>query len=69
MTQNFRNVVNGELAEAASGETYDVVNPATGQVYATAPASSAEDVDRAMKAAEAAFESWGETTPAERQVA
>jgi betaine-aldehyde dehydrogenase len=69
MTQNFRNVVNGELVDAASGETYDVINPATGQVYATAPASSAEDVDRAMKAAEAAFESWGETTPAERQVA
>jgi betaine-aldehyde dehydrogenase len=69
MTQNFRNVVNGEPVDAASGETYDVVNPATGQVYATAPASSADDVDRAMKAAEAAFESWGETTPAERQVA
>ncbi|WP_148574499.1 gamma-aminobutyraldehyde dehydrogenase [Nocardioides caldifontis] len=69
MTQNFRNVVNGELVDAASGETYDVINPATGQVYATAPASSAEDVDRAMKAAQAAFESWGETTPAERQVA
>jgi betaine-aldehyde dehydrogenase len=69
MTQNFRNVVNGELVEASSGETYEVINPATGEVYATAPASSAEDVDRAMKAAEAAFESWGETTPAERQVA
>src|SRR3712207_239595 len=69
MTEKFRNLVNGELVDAASGQTYDVVNPATGQVYATAPASSAEDVDRAMKAAEAAFESWGETTPAERQVA
>jgi betaine-aldehyde dehydrogenase len=67
MSQNFRNVVNGELVDAASGATYDVVNPATGQVYATAPASSAEDVDRAMRAAEAAFEGWGESTPAERQ--
>jgi betaine-aldehyde dehydrogenase len=69
MTQNFRNVIDGELVDAASGATYDVVNPATGQVYATAPASSAEDVDRAMRAAEAAFESWGDTTPGERQVA
>jgi betaine-aldehyde dehydrogenase len=67
MTQNFRNLVNGELVDAASGQTYDVINPATGQVYATAPASSTEDVDRAMKAAEAAFESWGESTPSERQ--
>jgi betaine-aldehyde dehydrogenase len=69
MTQNFRNVINGELVGAASGETYDVVNPATGQVYAQAPASGPEDVDRAMQAAGQAFETWGETTPAERQLA
>jgi betaine-aldehyde dehydrogenase len=36
-------------------------------VYAAAPASKAEDVDRAMKAADAAFGAWGDTTPAERQ--
>ena len=62
----FRNVVNGESTDAADGATYDLVNPATGEVYAAAPASSAEDVDRAMRAAEAAFEAWGETTPTER---
>ncbi len=67
MTQTFRNVVNGKLVDSESGETYDVVNPATGQVYATAPASGAEDVDRAYQAARSAFETWGETTPAERQ--
>ena len=69
MAQQFRNIIGGEAVDSVSGKTYDVVNPATGQVYATAPASSAEDVDRAMKAAEEAFESWGETTPAERQTA
>ena len=67
MTQTFRNLIDGELVDAASGTTYDVVNPATGQVYATAPASGEEDVDRAYRAAEKAFETWGETTPAERQ--
>jgi betaine-aldehyde dehydrogenase len=67
--QQFRNIINGEAVGAASGETYDIVNPATGEKYATAPASGPEDVDRAMKAAAAAFESWGETTPAERQLA
>jgi betaine-aldehyde dehydrogenase len=67
MTQTFRNLVDGKPVDSASGETYDVVNPATGQSYATAPASSAEDVDRAYRAAAAAFETWGETTPAERQ--
>ena len=63
----FRNVIGGELVDAASGETYDVVDPTTGEVYATAPMSGAEDVDRAFKAAEKAFEGWGRTTPAERQ--
>jgi betaine-aldehyde dehydrogenase len=69
MTQQFRNIIDGTAVDAVSGKTYDVVNPATGQVYATAPASDAEDVDRAMAAAGRAFESWGESTPAERQLA
>src|SRR6478672_2231899 len=67
--KTFRNVINGELVDAASGETYDVIDPTTGEVYATAPMSGAEDVDRAYRAAEAAFETWGETTPSERQQA
>ena len=69
MTQQFRNVIDGEQVEAAAGATYDVVNPATGEVYAAAPASGREDVDRAMQAAARAFETWGDTTPAERQLA
>ncbi|ROR91293.1 gamma-aminobutyraldehyde dehydrogenase [Nocardioides aurantiacus] len=62
----FRNVVNGELVDAASGETYDVVDPTTGETYATAPRSGAEDLDRAYAAADAAFEGWGYATPQER---
>ncbi|WP_278255363.1 aldehyde dehydrogenase family protein [Nocardioides convexus] len=65
----LRNLIDGVSCDAASGATYDVVNPATGQAYATAPASGAEDVDRAMKAAERAFETWGESTPKARQEA
>ncbi|MFW6870348.1 gamma-aminobutyraldehyde dehydrogenase [Nocardioides sp. CPCC 206347] len=65
----LRNLINGELVDAASGATYEVVNPATGAAYATAPASATEDVDRAMRAADAAFEVWGDTTPRERQEA
>lgn len=65
----LHNLINGELVDAASGATYDVVNPATGAAYATAPASATEDVDRAMRAADAAFETWGDTTPRERQEA
>ena len=62
----FRNVINGELVDAVSGETYDVVDPTTGEVYATAPMSGAEDIDRAYKAAQAAFEGWGSATPQDR---
>jgi betaine-aldehyde dehydrogenase len=65
----FKNVINGELVDAADGARYDVIDPSTGEVYATAPHSGAEDVDRAYRAAGAAFEAWGETTPAERQLA
>jgi betaine-aldehyde dehydrogenase len=65
----LRNFIDGASVDAASGATYDVVAPATGRAYTTAPASDAEDVDRAMRAAERAFEAWGETTPKERQEA
>ncbi|MFT4263560.1 MAG: aminobutyraldehyde dehydrogenase [Nocardioides sp.] len=64
--QQLRNVIDGELVDAADGTTYDVVDPSTGTVYAAAPMSGAEDVDRAFRAAERAFETWGETTPRER---
>ena len=63
---SFQNIVDGEKVPSASGETYDVVDPTTGETYATAPLSGAEDLDRAYGAAEKAFETWGETTPQDR---
>jgi len=64
--QTFSNIVNGERVPAASGETYDVIDPTTGGVYAQAPKSGREDVDRAYRAADAAFEGWGGSTPQDR---
>jgi betaine-aldehyde dehydrogenase len=64
-----RNVINGEPVPSADGQRYDLVDPSTGEVFATAPLSGAEDVDAACRAAEVAFESWGRTTPAQRQQA
>ncbi|UDY22588.1 gamma-aminobutyraldehyde dehydrogenase [Nocardioides sp. Kera G14] len=64
--QQLKNVIDGQLVDAAEGTTYDVHDPATGEVYAQAPMSGAEDVDRAYAAAAKAFEAWGETTPRER---
>ena len=69
MDTSFHNVIDGGLLDAASGETYDVTDPATGETYATAPMSGPEDVDRAYLAAAKAFETWRDTTPAERQLA
>ena len=65
----LKNVVGGELVDAVSGATYDVLDPTTGAVYGSAPASGSEDVDRAYAAAASAFESWGRTTPKERSEA
>ena len=67
--QTFQNVINGKLVDAVSGETYDIVDPTTGEAYGRAPKSGAEDVDRAYAAAEQAFEEWGDTTPSDRQLA
>jgi betaine-aldehyde dehydrogenase len=67
LTTTLRNFVNGQQVAAADGRTSDVVNPATGAVYAQAPLSSAADVDAAMTAAADAFETWRDTTPSERQ--
>jgi len=55
------NFVDGREIEAGSGEMLDVRNPATGDVIARIPNSTAEDIDRAMKSARAAFEgrAWG----------
>ncbi|MFF2524652.1 gamma-aminobutyraldehyde dehydrogenase [Streptomyces liangshanensis] len=65
--RRLRNYINGEFRDAADGRTIDVVDPATGQVYATSPLSGQADVDAAMEAAAAAFPAWRDATPAERQ--
>src|SRR5215212_4615290 len=66
MDRAITNVIDGQLVAAADGATYDVIDPSTGQVYASAPLSGAEDVDRAFSAAATAFETWRDTTPYER---
>ncbi|WP_328378833.1 gamma-aminobutyraldehyde dehydrogenase [Streptomyces sp. NBC_01020] len=65
--RRLRNYINGEFRDAADGRTIDVVNPATGEVYATSPLSGQADVDAAMEAAAAAFPAWRDSTPSERQ--
>lgn len=68
-TLELHNVIGGERRPAQDGRTSPVIDPATGETYAHAPASSAQDVDDAYAAASGAFAEWGRTTPAERQLA
>ncbi len=57
-TRFFKNFIGGEWMDAASGETFESLSPATGESIGVFPKSGPEDVDRAVEAARAAFEEW-----------
>src|SRR5271163_1070794 len=60
--------INGKWVDAASGKTFPTYNPATGEVLANVAEGDKEDVNRAVAAARAAFDSgpWSKITPSER---
>jgi betaine-aldehyde dehydrogenase/aminobutyraldehyde dehydrogenase len=58
--------IGGEWVDSSSGETLEVLNPATGEVIAEVPRATAEDVDRAVAAAEKAWAEWQFKTPKDR---
>jgi phenylacetaldehyde dehydrogenase len=64
-----RLLIGGEWVDAASGETFETVNPATEEVLARVARGGAVDIDRAVRAARAAFEDgspWRRMTPSDR---
>jgi betaine-aldehyde dehydrogenase len=65
--QVLTNIIDGEERAAASDDVLDVINPSTGEVYATSPNSGEADVDAAFQAAGRAFETYRWSTPGERQ--
>jgi betaine-aldehyde dehydrogenase len=67
--QVLANFVGGAYRAAQDGRTSDVVDPSTGEIYLQAPVSGPADVDAALRVAAAAFETWRDTTPAERSLA
>lgn len=69
MTTALQNFVGGEFVETREGKSSELVNPTTGEVFATAPVSGENDIDAAYQVAATAFDSWKNTTPAERQQA
>lgn len=62
----FRNFIGGEFTDAASGETLEVFEPATGCAYGRVAASAAADVDRAVQAARRAYPGWANTPAADK---
>ncbi|MGH3044314.1 MAG: aldehyde dehydrogenase family protein, partial [Gaiellaceae bacterium] len=50
-----KNYIGGQWVDSSGGETMEVLNPATGEVIAEVPASTAEDADRAVQAAKDAL--------------
>ena len=59
-------LINGEWTAAEGGKEFETTNPATGEHLAWCADASAADVDRAVKAAQAAFPAWAAKSPAER---
>jgi acyl-CoA reductase-like NAD-dependent aldehyde dehydrogenase len=58
--------INGEWVKATSGETLEVTTSGTGELYATIPAGTVAEANRAVEAAAAAFTAWANTSPKER---
>ncbi|HEY6398792.1 MAG TPA: gamma-aminobutyraldehyde dehydrogenase [Solirubrobacteraceae bacterium] len=63
---SLKNFIDGEFVDPVEGQTEPVINPANGETIAQVPLSTEADVNRAVKAARAAFDRWSRTTPAER---
>jgi 1-pyrroline dehydrogenase len=62
----YQTFIGGDWVDSDSGETIDVINPATGEVIAAVPSCTAEDVDRAVAAAAKALPEWLDKTPKDR---
>ena len=66
MIRYERHYYGGEWQQPTTTDTIDVISSATEEVIGRVPRGTAEDVDRAVKAARAAFETWSQTAPQER---
>nr|QDA77030.1 acylating methylmalonate-semialdehyde dehydrogenase [Jahnella sp. MSr9139] len=66
MTRTLENYIGGSWVRSSGTTLLDVKNPATGEVLAQVPLSTAGDVDQAVQAAKAAFPAWRATPPAVR---
>ncbi len=59
-------LIDGRWQPAASGETFEIVDPATGETFGSAASGDARDIDLAVQAARRALGGWSATSPAQR---
>ena len=67
--EDLRNFIGGHWTDLSYDKKSEVIDPSTGEAYATAPISGPEEVDGAFAAAADAFPGWRDATPAERSLA
>ncbi len=66
MYEKFGQFINSKWSKSSSGETYDVINPATEELLGKASKANNEDINLALKSAQKSFETWKNTSPWER---
>ena len=66
MYDKYGQFIDGKWQKSASGETYEVINPATEEVLGKASKANSSDIQRALKSAEKGLEIWRNTSPWER---
>ena len=66
MYQDLALYIDGEFVKGGGRREQDVINPATQEVLGKLPHASTADLDRALAAAQRAFDSWKKTSPLER---
>jgi betaine-aldehyde dehydrogenase len=69
VVEEFRNFIGGQWTDSAFDKRAELIDPSTGEVYATAPVSGEEEVDAAFTSAADAFGGWRDATPGERSLA
>jgi betaine-aldehyde dehydrogenase len=69
VANDLQNFIGGQWTDMSFDKRAELINPSTGEVFATAPVSGEAEVDAAVSSAAAAFEKWRDTTPAERSLA
>jgi betaine-aldehyde dehydrogenase len=67
--QELQNFIGGQWTDMSFDKRAELVDPSTGEVFATAPVSSETEVDAAVQSAAAAFDGWRDATPSERSLA